>query len=201
VSNRNTLRLAVMIWLLVIVAGGLLFEQYKATPGHAETTRSRLAAPPIADANADRLRMLMMIHPNCPCTNASLEELAKLLASHPDLATVELLIVKPHGAPSEWGQARLSEIARSLPQAQVRIDADGALANQLGATTSGHTVVFAPNGEMLFSGGITRARGHEGDSSGSRQVSALLDGKRGDPSHAAVYGCPLLDTSQCSATN
>ena len=54
------------------------------------------------------------------------------------------------------------------------MDKEGSDAAALGATTSGQVMVYAVGGKLLFGGGITDGRGHEGDNAGSEAVLALL---------------------------
>jgi hypothetical protein len=64
---------------------------------------------------------------------------------------------------------------------------------RFGALTSGHTVVYDPSGRLLFSGGITSARGHAGENMGSELILAQLARKTNPQTHA-VFGCPLADS-------
>jgi hypothetical protein len=52
--------------------------------------------------------------------------------------------------------------------------------------------LYAPTGKLLFSGGITASRGHEGDNVGrSAIVSFILNG-HAPVNHTPVFGCSLL---------
>ncbi len=69
---------------------------------------------------------------------------------------------------------------------------DGDEARRFGAATSGHVMLYDAAGRLHFSGGITPARGHEGDSLGRDAVIDLIEayrsaGRRCSP----VFGCPL----------
>jgi hypothetical protein len=54
-------------------------------------------------------------------------------------------------------------------------------------------VLYSPNGELLFSGGITGSRGHAGQNPGEDAVIALVNGRSLPLTHAHVYGCDLFD--------
>ena len=56
--------------------------------------------------------------------------------------------------------------------------------------TSGHALLFDRDGHLLFSGGITPARGHEGDNFGASAIAARLAG-RPAPAETPVFGCPI----------
>jgi hypothetical protein len=70
-------------------------------------------------------------------------------------------------------------------------DDDGVEAARFQALTSGATALYDPQGRLLFSGGITSARGHEGDSFGIRRISSLLRTGKADRADAPVFGCSL----------
>jgi hypothetical protein len=71
-------------------------------------------------------------------------------------------------------------------------DADGSEARRFGAETSGHTLLFDPNGSLLFSGGITASRGHAGRNAGESAIIAAVNGKRTDRTGTPVFGCSLI---------
>jgi hypothetical protein len=71
-------------------------------------------------------------------------------------------------------------------------DPEGAAALRFGASTSGQTLLYNDSGRLVFNGGITAARGHEGPNDGQDAVIALLQNR--PPLHTAtpVFGCSLL---------
>ena len=68
----------------------------------------------------------------------------------------------------------------------------GTLPRKLGAETSGHVVLYDEAGNLRFSGGITRSRGHVGESDGARALSALLNGSPATSGNFPVFGCRLF---------
>jgi hypothetical protein len=52
-------------------------------------------------------------------------------------------------------------------------------------------VLYDARGRLLFSGGLTSARGHEGDSFGLRRIRSLLLTGEADRRDAPVFGCSL----------
>jgi len=74
------------------------------------------------------------------------------------------------------------------------VDENGAEAQRFQSKTSGQTVLYAPSGELLFHGGITIARGHEGDNPGVDVIESLLQHKDAAPVAAStpVFGCELF---------
>src|SRR5436190_6315 len=82
----------------------------------------------------------------------------------------------------------------AIPGVTVRADVDGEAARRFGAATSGQALLYTADGRLLFSGGITESRGHEGDNAGRSAIAALVLGA--EPTKLAtspVYGCPLFE--------
>lgn len=139
----------------------------------------------------------MALHPACPCSRASVEELDRLLAHAQGLVTANVLFFKPRDVPDGWEQTDLWRKAASIPGVRVVRDDEGAEAERFRAVTSGQVVLYSAAGELLFSGGITPSRGHEGDNAGLSAVTALLTGAgAGALAETPVFGCSLRDPSQ-----
>jgi hypothetical protein len=71
-------------------------------------------------------------------------------------------------------------------------DVDGLEARSFGAATSGQTLLYDKRGALLFSGGITGARAHQGDNVGRRSLVALLNGGPNERPGTSVFGCSLF---------
>jgi hypothetical protein len=52
-------------------------------------------------------------------------------------------------------------------------------------------LLYDTAGRLLFSGGITAARGHSGDNAGREAIVALLAGAPTDRTQTPVFGCKL----------
>ncbi len=102
---------------------------------------------------------------------------------------------KPKGAGDDWQDGDLWEIAGAIPGAQRYIDSDGIETERFHAATSGQTLVYDPSGELLFHGGITGARGHEGDNDGQDSVVQILNGRNSMCRETPVFGCPINSNS------
>jgi hypothetical protein len=83
-------------------------------------------------------------------------------------------------------------MAKALPHARVHWDDGGKEAMRFGAATSGYVVLFNTGGSLLFRGGVTASRGHEGDNAGFD--SLLVSLRSGVPARASsrVFGCGLI---------
>ena len=141
---------------------------------------------------SDKLTLVLFAHPHCPCTRASLHELEGLLKGTRNRVSVTVVFTIPDGVPADWEQGDLWNSATSIPGLRVIRDQGGREAQRFAVKGSGHVLLYTPSGRLLFSGGITESRGHEGDSVGrSAVVSFILNG-HASVSQTPVFGCSLL---------
>lgn len=177
----------VVVWSALVLAGTLRLAAYANTAG--ETGQ----AVTIISASADgRHRLLMFAHPRCPCTTASLKELARVMASANGKVEATVYFFCPADADDTWMHGALYEHAVSLTGVRVVADPAGALAKQSGAATSGDVVLFDHTGKLRYHGGITAARGHAGDNRGSSAVMAIIAGTNEYVETHPVFGCGLF---------
>lgn len=177
------------IWLVCIAAGFFLLWSYGAQAGPAAVGATHW--PPVAIQRQEgRLTLVMLAHPRCPCTRASISELARLMANTRGRIDAHVLFLRPPGASGEWVEGHLWQSAGRIPGVRVWVDDGGEMARRFGAVTSGHVIVYDAQGVRQFSGGITPSRGHEGDSLGKQQIIALSRSE-GVAGASAVYGCEL----------
>jgi hypothetical protein len=167
--------------------------RFQATPG-AQGREAPLHWPTGVDNIArkpSRFTLVMTLHPQCPCSRASLHELAQLMARSEGQVDAHILFVKPQGAPADWCDGDLWRQAKDLPGVEVSIDNDAKDASIFGATTSGEVMVYDASGAIRFSGGITDGRGHEGDNAGLSAIVGLVRDGKAAVSTTPVYGCSL----------
>jgi hypothetical protein len=184
--------IAVVAWLAAMAVGFGLLWQYAATPGGAAPAPERWPdATPLLRAQ-DRATLLMFAHPECACTRASLAELARVMTRAGDRVAARVVFVQPEGAPASWAESGLVARAREIQGVEVDWDPGGREAERFGAVTSGDVFLYAADGALLFRGGITARRGHEGENaSEARLLDALARSAPSDP--GAVFGCGLED--------
>jgi hypothetical protein len=140
-----------------------------------------------------RGNLLMLVHPHCPCSRASLTQLASVLRERTDAPSTYVVFVSPPGSSTEWSQTDLWRSARALPGVVAIDDRGGLIGQRFGAATSGQVLFYDARGWLRFSGGLTPIRGHEGASEGMAALAQALessDGRLQPP--APVYGCPLF---------
>lgn len=187
-------RFVVATWLGMLGTGlGLLIHH-----GNVAGAVGRVAphlAPDLARAlqwTAARPLLVLCAHPQCPCLPSTLGELQHAVAGHSiDLRVVTFVPTVP---PASWDPVAIADLRTALPQAQHQDDPDGALAERLGAATSGHILLYDTLGSLRFSGGVTGGRGHRGDNAAVRTLARVLGelaGGAADSATTAVFGCPL----------
>ena len=133
----------------------------------------------------------MFAHPHCPCTEASVGELNRLLVRCQGPVAVHVLFIQPRDVTEDWTKSSLRKSAEAIPGTDVQLDPDGKEAHRFGAESSGYVVLYDADGQLLFNGGITGARGHAGDNAGENVVVALLNGQHVELKHTSVFGCSL----------
>ncbi len=193
--TRAFVTLFLMVWLIALGIGFGWLWRHAQAPGRPAVPpvtwphHTRLARP------TDRAVLIVLAHPHCPCTRATVANLARLMAHCRSRLTACILFYKPLHAPVGWELTDSYIRAMQIPGVQVFTDTNGEEARQFGAFTSGQTLLYAPDGRRLFAGGITVARGHEGDSIGQSAVyEAAMHGTPG-VANAPVYGCSLFETA------
>jgi hypothetical protein len=187
-----------LLWGISISAGFWGLWSYASTPGVADVAPRVWPADSGLARTPGRWTLVMFVHPHCPCTQASIAELERLQANA--AGRIDLLIVslKPSGSDQGWSNSPLVRRAAGLPGVVVVADADGALSRRFRARTSGETLLYDPAGRLAYHGGITAARGHEGDNPGTGAILTLVAG--GDaPATCPAFGCPLFSDQESAA--
>jgi len=180
------------LWLVVIVAGFSVLAHEEFTPVKATLSVADFPVGSAIPLASDKPTLILFLHPHCPCSRASLHELDELLAETQGRVSVTFAFVVPRGVPSDWEQGDLWNAATRMPGAHVFRDFGGVEARRFHIIGSGHTLLYDPSGKLVFSGGITPSRGHEGDNSGRAAIVSLVLTGHSLVSRTPVFGCALL---------
>jgi hypothetical protein len=176
-------------WIVGLVTGAHALWRYSSTPGVTGVAPKHWPAEAPMQLQPGRETLVMLAHPHCPCTRASLAELERITARG-DVDTW-VLFLRPENAQAGWEKTALWESAAAIPRVKPVADLDGNGARAFGAETSGHVLFYDANGMLRFSGGITAARGHEGLSAGGEEIIALMRGSATGQGTSLTFGCPL----------
>jgi len=180
-----------IIWAGAIAAGLRVLLNYETSPGGVGVVPNSWPANSSIALAKDRPTLVMVAHPQCPCTRASMSELAQVVARVQNKARVYVLFYTPSAIGPQWDNTNLRREAAEIPGVTVLSDRDGVEARRFGAETSGHTFLFAADGRLLFSGGITASRGHSGDNAGEIAIVSLINNRVSERARTVVFGCAL----------
>jgi hypothetical protein len=194
-GNRAFLAAAAALWVGTLVLAGRVLVQYEATPGIDGTPPSDWPAASAIRPAPGRFTLVMMAHPDCPCSRASLAELDALLTRAGEKPAVFAVFSKPGATAADIEASELWKSAKAIPGVIPLADIEGVEAARFGAQVSGQTMLYDRQGRLAFRGGITGARGHPGDNQGRAAVLAILQGEALRATRAAVFGCSLRNPS------
>jgi hypothetical protein len=181
---------ATAAWLIATAAGMAWSVAYTQTPGDTATTPLTWPGGEAIGRTAGRATLVLALHPACVCSQATLEQIDRLGASHPGALDVVVLLAAYDGLPD--GADVIGPALARRRHIRRLDDRGAAIARRFGALTSGHAVLYDAGGRLRFSGGLTRGRGESGD---SRPFVFLRDWAAGArPAGVAtfdVFGCAL----------
>jgi hypothetical protein len=195
---RLVLLSSITLWLFVVGIGLSVLWSYENTPGVAAKPPLQWPINSQIQRAPDGATLIMLAHPHCPCTRASIGELASLMAHSQGRLTAYVLFLKPEGFSEDWEKTDLWQSAVSIPGVKAIADDEGTEARRFHAETSGQTILYDAEGRLLFSGGITGSRGHSGDNTGRSAIVSLVNAGAAESDETFVFGCPLFDSnSEC----
>lgn len=182
--------MACIAWGTAVVSGFVAAERHAGTAGAAGRPVAEWPAGSTLTRDASRPTLLVFLHPRCPCSKATVEELSRLLARCGDRMRTEVVFATDPALGADWREGGTWQAVGELPGVLRHEDADGTQARLFGARTSGQALLFGADGATLFAGGLTAARGHAGDNPGEAAIRELVLHGRGARS-APVFGCAL----------
>ena len=181
-----------VLWLSTAIGGVVYLARYENTPAGKNISYPLIfPAESRIKRDADHPTLVFFAHPKCPCTRASLRELARLMTDVGGKMQVYIVFSKPENTGEEWTETDLRASAERIPNARVLIDEDERETKIFNAHTSGLALLYDRSGNLRFNGGVTAARGHEGANAGSRAVFEIVMKEDDKTAETAVFGCPL----------
>lgn len=184
--------LAVALWLGAVAAGLGVVARYNNTAGAAAAAPDQWPSSSTMTRDAAGPTLVMMAHPLCTCTRASLAELAEIMARATHRPKAYVMFIKPGQFRKGSNLDDLWRRAASIPGVTIVRDDTGGEAALFGALTSGQVFLYDGAGRLRFSGGTTGSRGHEGDNAGRASILALLDHPEPGQRATQVFGCSLF---------
>jgi hypothetical protein len=190
----RTLVALAIVWCGVAVSGLGMLAQYSAKAGAASGATDWPAGTSI-DRPDDRYFLLVFVHPECSCSESTLEELNRLMAQCDGRLAATIVFVKPTGNDQAWHKTALWIEASRIVNAKLICDVGGNEAARFDATTSGQVFLFDPSGQIQFRGGMTAGRAHSGDNDGEDSIAEIISGGAPPMRLTPVYGCRLFDSA------
>ena len=184
------------IWGLLVGSGMLVLGAYASRPGDAGAAPPRWPTETSLPLSDHVPTLLFFVHPRCPCSRASVAELSVVASQCGQRVAIQVVLLQPERPSQATGWSNIEADLAELPQATIRPDPGGVETRRFGIATSGHVLLYDPGGRLLFGGGITLARGHQGDNFGRSEVLHRILGKTGKPADCPVFGCSLATTGR-----
>ena len=196
-QNKNSFILILfgILWLAAVGFGLNKLWHYENDPGIAADAPARWPADSLLKPASGGATLLMFVHPHCPCTRASVGELALLMARCQGRLNAYVLVIRPKEFSADWEKTDLWYSAAAIPGVTVAEDEEGAEAQRFHAATSGQTLLYNLEGILQFSGGITASRGHSGDNAGRSAIVSLLEEGSANQAQTLTFGCSLFATN------
>jgi hypothetical protein len=188
-TNSTVISSVSILWLFLCVFGLSKLAVYEHTPGLAK--EGPTAWPEVGLAKGADYTLVLSIHPQCPCTRATLQELALAMTHCPKMHAY-LLFIKPDGVKESWVKSDLWTTASHFPRCTLIVDEGAKLSSAFHAHISGQSYLYDPRGQLIYSGGITGSRGHAGDNNGLDSIISLANKETTTASNNPVFGCPLF---------
>jgi hypothetical protein len=195
-KRRGVFVVTLVMWIGAIGAGAASLLRYSNTPGDLAAPPEQWPAQTALRRSPGRAMLVMFAHPQCPCSAASMEELAQIVTRADDKVDTYVLFYAPEQAATEWVKSDLWESAARLPGVRPMEDREGREIRVFHAATSGQILLYNASGRLAFNGGIMARRGHAGPSDGRDAIlSLLLNGIQLEKT-TPVFGCSLLGAAQ-----
>lgn len=188
------LLVVLVVWIGAVATGFYWLELRAAVPAPPVSAARNWPERSSLELATELPTLLVFLHPHCPCSQASLEGLARLLVDSPDVAVTVVGLTNP-AAGANWHQTSLWQAASRLPGVELVADPNGTEAARFGADVSGRALLYSTEGRLLFEGGLTPARGHAGDSYGARSLTEWIRTDRSAATAGPAFGCELFAPS------
>lgn len=187
ISGRVRLIAALVVWIASVGAGMAFLTAYVNRAGATGIPPQVMSIS--GGPASHKYRLLMFVHPHCPCTTASLSELSRVMSRCSNQIKADVYFYCPDDKPDEWVTGNLWNSARAIPGVEAWIDRNALASTEFATAISGEVLLYDPVGHLCFHGGITAGRGHEGDNAGKTAVISMARKGRANVDHAPVFGC------------
>lgn len=184
--------LAAVTWVSIVASGFIVLMNDDSTPGKTIPILSHWPSQSPLQHDTNKPTLVMFVHPQCPCTRASVSELTGLEDKFGNKIKTDVIFFQPIDASDNWLKTDTWSKVHQIPGVSVFQDKDGLEARYFHATVSGQVFFYDPKGRLLSNGGITPFRGEKGDNDGEKALEGLIAHHLAKRSQTPVFGCPLF---------
>ena len=184
------LSVAAVVWAATVGAAYRAIRIFESTPGRSAIAPLSWPERSGVRRTAGTWTLVMLVHPHCSCSRASVKELEAVLEKAPRHVQPHVLVYRPREYTPGWERTDVYASAKRLRRTTVLVDEDAREAKLFGGFTSGQTFLYDPEGKLRFEGGITSLRGHEGLNSGRVGIIRIAQTQAGSAIHP-VFGCAI----------
>ena len=169
-----------------------LLADYASRPGAVgKIPQTRPHSTQLESSKATQI--LLFYHPHCPCTSSTVANLTQLRQELKKPFRLVAFAYCPTKEADSWIESEITDSLRQIPNIVIRIDRGGSSAQSFEIVTSGHCLVYNETGHLIFSGGLTPLRGHQGQSrSGEYFVESVNSRVEKTNLNWPVFGCKIL---------
>ena len=192
-QNKYAVPAVLVIWVLAVGIGWMALSRYENIPGQAQASPEHWPDLSKIPSTAGLPTLLMFVHPHCPCSRASMNELSLIMAHCQNKVRTQVVFVKPAEFTQDWIKTDLWNSAIHIPGVEAIVDNEGSEAKIFHADVSGQTMLYDGQGNLVFSGGITSSRGHEGDNEGRDAIVLFLTKGAVSRKQTPFFGCRLFN--------
>lgn len=186
----GALSIAALVWAGTVAAAFQAIRRFESTPGIAAIAPTSWPVRSGVRRAEGAWTLVMLVHPHCSCSRASVKELEAVLEKAPPSVRSYVLVYRPREFAAGWERTDVYDSATRLRRTHVLIDEDGREAALFGGFTSGQTFLYDGEGRLRFEGGITLLRGHAGLNSGRAGIIRIANTQSGKGTHP-VFGCAI----------
>lgn len=184
-------KIFLIIWIGLVMGGLWSLENFSGSAGKSTRAPASLPLESRLVSKSGKPLFLVFIHPKCSCSHATYIELKKL---KPYLQGVEVKVIFNlfDQQSTDWSKTDLWEKFSSLPDVEMVIDSKSRETKIYQVTTSGHAFLYDEKLRLVFSGGLTPSRGHEGQTNGQIFVKSWLKNRSSQSFIEKVFGCDFF---------
>src|SRR5258708_19848837 len=138
-----TIVIAAAIWVGTVGAAVRAIRRFEVTPGRAATAPKSWPADSGLVRNPEAPTLVMLVHPQCSCTRASLQELQAVIEKAPRTMRTYVVVYRPRQAKPGWEQTGTYEAATRLRGTRVIVDDAGPQPKPSRSSTPAQTFLSA----------------------------------------------------------